>query len=100
IVLTNRTQTITGSVTSDKGDALKEYTVVVFPEDQQKWALTGSRWRSSARPDQQGQFKIVDLPPGDYLAVAVEYVGQGEWNDPEWLARAAKNATKFTLSEG
>jgi Carboxypeptidase regulatory-like domain len=100
IALTTRSQTVTGSVTNDKGEPLKEYTVVVFPEDTQKWTLTGSRWRSSARPDQQGQFKIADLPPGDYLAIAVEYVGEGEWTDPEWLARAVKNATKFTLAEG
>jgi hypothetical protein len=101
IVVTNRTQTVTGSVTNDKSEAVKEYTVVVFPEDQEKWGTEmGSRWRSSARPDQQGHFKVSDLPPGTYLAIAVEYVADGDWMDPEWLARAAKNATKFTLDEG
>jgi len=43
---------------------------------------------------------VTGLPPGNYLAVAVEYVEQGAWRDPEWLARAAKTATKFTLDEG
>ena len=100
IALTARTQTVTGSVTNDKGDALKEYTVVAFAQDSDKWKLTGNRWRQSARPDQQGLFKIADLPPGEYFAVAVEYVGEGEWTDPEWLTRAAKDATKFTLVEG
>ena len=33
------------------------------------------------------------LPPGAYLAIAVEYVAEGEWMDPEWLARAARKAT-------
>jgi hypothetical protein len=101
IVVTNRTQTVTGSVTNDKSEAVKEYTVVVFPEDQEKWGTEmGSRWRSSARPDQQGHFKVSDLPPGNYLAIAIEYVADGDWMDPEWLARAAKDATKFTLDEG
>jgi len=100
LVLTTKTQTITGAVAGAKGEALKEYTVVVFSEDPQKWPLPDSRWMNSGRPDQQGQFKIVDLPAGNYLAIAVEYVPQGEWRDPAWLERAARSATRFTLDEG
>jgi hypothetical protein len=100
VVLTTKTQTVTGGVSNALGEPAKEYTVVVFPEDQQKWSIAGERWMHSARPDQQGQFKIADLPPGAYLAVAVEYVPQGEWSDPAWLARAVKSATKFSLDEG
>ena len=100
IVMTTRSQTVMGAVANDKGEAVKEYTVVVFPEDQQKWTQPASRWRASARPDQQGQFRLTELPPGAYLAIAVDYVAEGEWMDPEWLARAAKNATKFSLDEG
>jgi carboxypeptidase family protein len=100
IELTNKTTSITGSVNDDKGNALKDYTVVVFPEDQGKWALVQNRWTASARPDQQGQFKVNNLPPGAYYAIAVDYVAQGEWSDPEWLARASKRAARFTLDEG
>jgi hypothetical protein len=99
IVMTTRSQTVTGSVSNDKGP-VKEYTVVVFPEDSEKWKLANGRWRASGRPDQQGEFKLSELPPGSYLAVAVDYVADGEWMDPEWLGRVAKNATKFTLDEG
>jgi len=100
IVMTNRTQVITGSVTNEKNEPVKEYTVVVFPEDQSKWTVTATRWRSAARPDQQGQFKIADLPPGRYLAIALEYIPEGEWMDPEWQARTARKAVAFTLQEG
>ena len=100
IVLTTRSQIVSGSVTNDRLEPVKEYTVVVFPEDPQKWTTTNSRTRGSARPDQQGQFKLTSLPPGAYLAIAVDYVAEGEWMDPEWLARAARKATKFTLDEG
>jgi len=100
VELTNKTTGITGSVTDDKGQAQKDYTVVVFPENQQKWTLANSRWASSARPDQEGRFTFSNLPPGAYFAIAVEYVASGEWSDPEWLARASKKATRFTLDEG
>jgi hypothetical protein len=100
IVLTTTQQTVTGTVVNERGVPAKEYTVVVFPEDPQKWTATDSRRMGSGRADQQGQFKVTGLPPDSYLAVAVEYVEQGAWRDPEWLARAAKTATKFTLEEG
>ena len=100
IVLTTKTQTVSGTVTNDKGEPVKEYTVAVFPEDPEKWTAAAERWRAVSRPDQQGQFKIVSLPPGGYFAIAVEYVPQGEWTDPEWLARMKGKATRFTLDEG
>ena len=100
IVLTTKSQTVSGTVTNDKNEPVKEYTVVVFPEDREKWTVSAGRWRASARPDQQGQFKIASLPPGSYLAIAVEYVPEGEWADPEWIKRAVRKATPFTLGEG
>jgi protocatechuate 3,4-dioxygenase beta subunit len=100
IELTNKVTAITGSVAGTDGTALKDYTVVVFAGDQQKWTLPQNRWMASARPDQEGQFRFNNLPPGEYYAIAVEYVAQGEWQDPAWLERASKTATKFTLDEG
>jgi protocatechuate 3,4-dioxygenase beta subunit len=100
IELTNKTTSVTGSVNDDKGNVLKDYTVVVFPQETTKWTLAQNRWTGSARPDQDGRFKLNNLPPGAYYAIAVEYVAQGEWSDPEWLARAAKRASSFTLDEG
>jgi hypothetical protein len=100
IVMTTKTQSVTGAVSNAKGEPVKEYTVVVFPEDPQKWAATDSRWMATARPDQQGRFKIASLPSGSFLAIAVEYVAQGDWRDPVWLERAAKTATLFRLDEG
>ncbi|HEY2433449.1 MAG TPA: carboxypeptidase-like regulatory domain-containing protein [Vicinamibacterales bacterium] len=100
IELTNRLTSIAGTVSAATGQPVKSYTVVVFPVDEQKWALPQNRWTASTRPNQDGEFKLASLPPGEYYAAAVEYVAQGDWQDPEWLARAAKTATRFALDEG
>jgi hypothetical protein len=100
IELTNKTTNLSGSVTDDKGEAVKDYTVVVFADDPQKWVLPMNRWISSARPDQDGRFKVGNLPAGGYYAVAVDYAPSGEWNDPDWLERAQTKASHFTLDEG
>ena len=63
----------------ERGNALKDCTVVIFAEDEAKWALPMNRWMSSARPDQDGRFKFSNLPPGTYYAIAVDYVAAGEW---------------------
>jgi hypothetical protein len=99
IEVTNKVASIAGTVSNASGP-VKDFTVVVFATDEQKWTLPQNRWTASARPNQDGQFKVSNLPPGDYYAIAVEYVAQGEWQDPDWLARAAKTATRFTLEEG
>jgi hypothetical protein len=99
IALTSKATTVTGSVSGSNG-TVKDYTVVIFPTDDQKWTLPQNRWTTSSRPNQDGEFKVSNLPPGDYYAIAVEYVAQGEWQDPEWLARAAKSATSFKLNDG
>jgi hypothetical protein len=100
IELTNKSTNLSGSVTDDKGEAVKDYTVVVFADDPQKWVLPMNRWMSSARPDQDGRFKVANLPAGGYYAVAVDYAPSGEWTDPDWLERAQAKASHFTLDEG
>ena len=90
---------VNGAVTASNGAPVKDYTVVVFSDDPEHWALPMSRWVSGARPDQDGRFKIRNMPPGSYYAVAVDYVEPGAWGDPELLERLKTRAKRFTLAE-
>jgi hypothetical protein len=100
IVVTSAATEINGAVTGANGAALKDYTVVVFSDDPQQWTLPLSRWVAGARPDQDGRFKIRNMPGGTYYAAALEYVEQGGWADPELLERLRTSAHRFTLGEG
>ena len=54
----------------------------------------------AVRPDQKGQYQLKGLPPGEYLAVAVDYVPDGMWNDPAYLESLRRYGQTLTLAEG
>lgn len=100
IVVTDKVSDLNGKVTTARGEITRDYTVVVFPDDETKWAFP-SRFVKVARADQQGQFRIRALPPEDrYLAVAVDYLEEGEGTDPQFLDQMKTRATRFQLGEG
>jgi protocatechuate 3,4-dioxygenase beta subunit len=99
LVLTARTQRVSGGVTDAKGQPVTDYTVVVFADDPAKWGFM-TRYIAMARPDQQGAFQVKSLPPGHYLAIAVPYLEDGEQSNPETLERFRGSATSFELGEG
>lgn len=99
VVLTNRTTEITGTVKAGN-DPATDYTVVIFSDDPQKWTAPMTRHIASARPSQAGRFQVKNLPEGSYYAVALEYIPQGDWLDPEVLDRLKSRAQRFTLAEG
>jgi hypothetical protein len=100
IELTNRATSVAGAVTANDGTVLKDYTVVIFSESPEHWRMPMTRWVTGTRPDQEGRFKVQHLPAGSYLAIAVDYLPQGEWGDPELLDRLKSKAKRFTLDEG
>ena len=100
IVASNKQTDISGGVTASNGSPIKDYTVVVFADDPQLWNLPMTRWVSGTRPDQEGRFRIRNMPPGTYNIIAVDYVEAGAWGDPELLERLKARARRVTLSEG
>lgn len=99
VVLTNKNTEVAGSV-KQGNDPATDYTVVIFSEDSQKWTVPMTRHIASARPTQEGRFQVKNLPEGSYYAVALEYIAQGDWFDPDVLERLKSKATRVTLEEG
>jgi len=98
VELSNKTTMVSGLVT-DAGDPAKNYTAIVFSQDREKW--TGAtRYQGAGRPDQDGRFKIPNLPPGDYYIIAADRVEQGQSIDPDFLESIRSRATMFSLMEG
>ena len=97
--LTNRVTDLSGVVTNSRGAAVKDYSVVVFAQDRDKWT-PNSRYMRTGRPDQDGRFKVTGLPPGEYHIVALDYVDTNEWTEPEYLERVRSKATSVTHQRG
>ena len=102
VVLTDRVTEVIGSIsTASFGDtsAASQATVVVFADDESKWTFP-SRFLRSVRAGDKGTFEMTALPPENYLAVAVDYLEDGEETDPEFLKRMRERATRFSVREG
>jgi len=100
LVVTDKVSEVSGKVTDARGEPTRDYTVIVFPEDSSKWSYP-SRFVRSGRADQQGLFRIRGLPAeAEYLAVAVDYLEDGEGGDPQFLDQIKDRATRFSLAEG
>jgi protocatechuate 3,4-dioxygenase beta subunit len=99
IVVSNRPASVEGQVTDANGAATTEGTVILFADDSGKW-FENSRYVRAARPDQKGRYEIKGMPPGVYLGVALDYVPDRIWNDPEYLESIRRYAQKVALTEG
>ena len=97
IVLTDRITDVSG--TASPSAPLEKANVVVFAENAAKWTYP-SRYVRVTQADERGRFRLTGLPPGEtYLAVATDYLEDGEENDAEFLERMREAAVKFQLDE-
>jgi hypothetical protein len=99
IELTTQVSELSGMVADSRGQTVKDYSVVVFAKEPARWTF-GSRYLGGGRPDQDGRFKVRNLPPGDYYAIALDYVETGTGTDPEFLEKVRDRATPFSMTEG
>jgi hypothetical protein len=98
IVLTDRVSELNGTVTARNQEA-KDSSVVVFADDAALWTFP-TRFVRMARADAQGHFTLRGLPGGTYLVAAVDYLEEGEWQDPEFLERLREPATRVSVRDG
>jgi hypothetical protein len=99
IVLTDRVTRVFGQLADAKNVPLRDATVILFPVDRERWYETSRRMRA-VRPDQRGQWEVKGLPAGEYLAVALDYVEDAAWNDPDYLESLREYGRTVTIREG
>ncbi len=99
VVISSRVTVVGGRLEDDRKLPIRDATVVVYDTDTEKWFESSRRVRAT-RPDQDGQWQIKGLPNGEYLTIALDYVEDGAWNDPEYLEGLKQHAEKVTIGDG
>jgi protocatechuate 3,4-dioxygenase beta subunit len=98
VTLTDKITDLAGTVSDSRGQAVKDYVVVIFPDEEKLWGGQ-SRYIKTARPNQDAAFDIKGLPPAKYLAVAVDSLETGSQSDPAVLQRLRPLAKSFTVAD-
>ena len=99
VVLTDRVTQLDGTVASGSRPA-SEVDVVLFPDEPVLWAFPARHVRT-LKTGADGRFSVRGLPPHEsYLAVAVDYLDDGETQDPEFLEGLREQATRFSVDYG
>jgi hypothetical protein len=98
VELTHRQPDITGTVKTAEGVITRNAFVVIFPQDRRNWGYL-SRYVRMSRPNPDNQYRV-QVPPGEYLAIAVDVLEEGEWSEPDFLERVRERAVRLSLAEG
>jgi hypothetical protein len=98
VELTHRQPEVAGTVKTAEGVVTRNAFVVIFPQARQHWGYL-SRYVRMSRPNPDNQYRVL-APPGEYLAIAVDFVEEGEWSEADFLERVRERAVPFSLAEG
>ena len=98
VTWSDRVSEISGVVTDSRGTVQPGQTVVLFATDRSSWFFN-SRRIAAGRTNAQGRYRIVNLPAGEYYAVAASDLDEGDWFDPVVLEQLARRATLVRLEE-
>lgn len=96
--LSPMTTRLVGGGTTRSGDAIKDFVVVAFSQDRERWKWN-SRYIVAERADSTGRFDV-RLPPGDYFVAAVERFSTDESLHSDFLSELQGDATRVSVSLG
>jgi hypothetical protein len=99
VVMTDRETRVSGAAMGERNQPAMDYVVVFLPSEVKR-GVNPIRFIQTARPDQQGRYQVTGLPPGQYVAAAVESISRDGHYNPAFQKRMRSTATAFTLKEG
>jgi hypothetical protein len=89
--------TVEGVVVGDKGQPVRNATVVLVPDVTLRQRSSMYKFTTS---DASGSFRIASIGPGDYKVFAWDSVETGAWEDPDFLRSFEGRGQSITLREG
>lgn len=99
IVVSNAAAGVSGRALDGRQEPAGSYVAVAFPVDTRRW-IPGGRHVRTAAPDEQGEFRLTTLPPGEYWLAAIESIDERLLQDPAVLDALREIGTRVDLSPG
>ena len=104
-MFTDRQTTITGIVRDAQGRIDPNADVLIFPSDPANaapWKDTGLNLRRArnAQVTTSGTYVATGLPPGQYFIAALDASTPADRQDPQFLERVSRTATRISLADG
>ena len=97
VVIAPKLASLSGNVSDAAGKPV-DAIVVLFPADPARWHEAANSVRTT-RPGPDGAFRLTNLRPGEYLAVAVEHLVQAQLYDPELLTALRDGAVPVVIRD-
>jgi hypothetical protein len=99
VTLTDRHSRLSGRLSQQDGTAASGYFVIVFSADRSFWASQSRRVRS-IRPGTDGEFRLDDLPAGEYYLAALTDADSDDWQTEAFLTHVISSAVRVSLGDG
>ena len=98
VSFTDKLGTLAGNVTGAETD-WSETVILMCPSDYKTWIDSGMNPRRSrtARASRAGAYSIAGLPAGDYMVAAIDRASEGDMQNPAYVDRLARVATRVTI---
>lgn len=98
VVVARQAGALAGRVVDDARRTVPRGAAIVFAADQDRWTYP-SRFVRSAAIQADGTFRVLGLPPGEYLVARVASLTSA-WDAPESLAPLRSGATAVAIAPG
>jgi protocatechuate 3,4-dioxygenase beta subunit len=98
VVVSRSLPSLTGTMVDEAGTPAHG-AALLFPVDPSRWHEAAGTLRH-ARPDQYGSFRFDNIRPGEYYAIALDYVQTWQMIDLEFLDGLRKRAHSVKVVDG
>lgn len=100
VVLTSQVTELSGTAADSLGETVRDFTVVVFPDDRSLQELPSERYVRWVRSGQDGRYRVEGLPPGEYLVVAGEELADPRTVGPDAFEDLRARAAAVAIGDG
>lgn len=97
---TSQTAELSGRFLDAAGKPIVESWILLFTAERALWSAGSRRVRAPARPADDGTFRFLNVPPGEYLLGVVTDLDPREAADVAFLDRLAPAAIRVTIAPG